>query len=141
MHNQPKRRLVIVRIIRLFAGVLVTAGCFEWYSTLPSQIWLFPFLFTASMLTAWVTGPPLGWIVTAVWIMLGGGFAIARDIQGPLTWLYHGDLVAAMLGQGDTLTITGLFAMVASAAGLCAWGSTALLRHLFQHGRDHQDKE
>ncbi len=138
MHDQPKRRLVIVRLIRLLAGVLVTAGCFQWHSTLASQTWLFPFLFlmVTSMLTAWVTGPPWGWVVTAGWIVLGGGLAIARAIQGPLTWFYHRDLVAAVLGQGETLMLTGLFAMFASAAGLCAWGSTALLRHLFQRGRD-----
>ncbi len=88
------------------------------------------------MLTAWVTGPPWGWVVTAGWIGVQGSLAIARAIQGPFTWFYHGDVVAAVLGQGDTLVVSGLFAMLTSAAGLCAWGSTARPRHLFQRGRE-----
>ncbi len=138
MHNQLKGRSVIVRIIRLLAGVLITTAFLQLSDAQASRTWLvFPYswLVVTSMLSAWVTGPPWGWVVTAGCIMLLGAFDIARAIQGPLAWYYRGDLVAAVLSQGETLQLTGFFALLTSAGGLCAWGSNNLLKHLFQRGR------
>ncbi len=134
MHNQSQHRRVIIRLARLLVGVLVIIVSSQWDNALTSQIGWFPFLVALSMLTAWVAGPPWGWAVTVGYIVVGGAFDIARAIQGSLDWYYHGDLVAAVLSQGETLTLTGIFALVASAASLFAWGSADLLRHLIQHG-------
>ncbi len=120
--------------LRLLAGALLTATCFQWSSAQDLQQWLFPFVFATGVLTTWATGPRWGWLVTTCYLMVQGGFYIANAIRGPLDWFYRGDLLAAVLAQSETIIITAAFALVAGMGGLCGWAIIALISHLVPTG-------
>ncbi len=117
-------------VLRLLAGVLVTAICFQWSLGQDLQQWLFPFVFATGVVTTWATGSRWGWLVTTSYLMVQGSFHIANTIRGPLDWFYHGNLLAAVLAQSETITITAALALVAGMGGLCGWVITALISHL-----------
>jgi hypothetical protein len=120
--------------LRLLSGVLIAAACFQWSYGQDLQQWLFPFVFATGMLTTWATGPRWGWLVTTGYLLVQGSLAIANTIRGPLDWFYHGNLLAAVLAQSETIWITVLFAMVAGTGGLCGWVVTALVSHVMPSG-------
>jgi hypothetical protein len=84
---------------------------------------LFPFLFTVGVLTAWIAGRPLGWAVSAIYMLISGwGGLLLFDFQ-----LFHGqDSFLWSLGQQETIGLTVVFSAYLLMAGLIGWLSGAV---------------
>lgn len=99
---------------------------FAFVGTLFQLVWeghdlqqaLFPFLFTVGVLTTWVAGRPIGWSVSAIYMLIQGwGGLLLSDIR-----LFHGqDFFLWSLGQQETIVLTAIFSTYLLIAGLTGW--------------------
>ncbi len=127
----PRRTLRTegLSVLRLLAGLLLAAICFQWSSDRDLQQWLFPLVFATGMITTLATGPRWSWLVTTGYLVVQGGTHVANAVRGPLDWFYHGNLLAAVLAQSETIVITAAFVLIADLGGLCGWVITSLITH------------
>lgn len=131
--RQRRAKFMLKRLIRVLCGVLITVGVLHFLWERDLHEWLFPMLFLTGLLVAWVTGPPWRWLVAAACLWIQSGVTIASAIGGPLMWFYGGNVIAAVLGQSETLVLTAVFSMVTSAGGLCGWAIASLVTTIYQY--------
>lgn len=131
--RQNREKSILKRLIRVLCGMLITVGVLHFWWGHDLHEWLFPMLFLTGLLVAFVTGPPWRWLVVAACLWIQSGVTIAGAIRGPLMWFYGGNLIAAVLGQSETLVLTVMFSLVASAGGLCGWAIASLVTTIYQH--------
>jgi hypothetical protein len=125
----------IYRITRTIMGFALTDILFHlpWLGQ-DLQDALFPFLLMVGVLTAWIAGRPLGWAVSAIYMLISGwGGLLLFDFQ-----IYHGqDFFLWSLGQQETIVMTVILSAYLLIAGLIGWLSGAvtswLIRRLALH--------
>jgi hypothetical protein len=116
--------LFIFRSARTIMGFALTGFLYHWVlEGHDLQEWLFPFLFTVAVGTAWVAGPPIGWAISAIYMMIQGwGSLLLSDFQ-----FFHGqDFFLWSLGQQETIALTMIFSAYMLLGGLFGWLSAAI---------------
>ncbi len=110
--------MLTYRAARTILGLAFVGTLFHWAGSYDLQQALFPFLFTVGVLTTWVAGRPLGWAVSAIYMLIQGwGGLLLTDIR-----LFHGqDFFLWSLGQQETIVLTAIFAAYLLIAGLTGW--------------------
>ena len=113
--------LSIYRSARTFLGFALTGILFQLAGGHDLQEALFPFLLVVGVLSAWVAGRPLGWAVSALYMLISGwGRLLLTDFQ-----LYHGqDFFLWSLGQKETIALTGILSAFLLMAGVVGWLSS-----------------
>lgn len=122
----PKRsntRRNLIRLARTIAGLALTGLLFHLFGGHDLQQALFPFLFAVGVLAAWIAGRPIGWAVSAIYMVASGwGGLVLFDLQ-----IYHGqDLLQWSLGQTETIFLPVLLSAFLLIAGLVGWLSGEL---------------
>ena len=116
--------MLIPRSARTIMGFALTGFLFHWVGEGHDlQEWLFPFLFTVAVGTAWVAGPPIGWAVSAIYMIIQGwGGLLLSDFQ-----FFHGqDFFLWSLGQQETIALTMIFSAYMLLGGLIGSLSAAM---------------
>ncbi len=131
----------IYRFARTIMGFALTGILFHWlFEGRDLQEALFPCLFVVGVLAAWVAGRPLGWAVSAIYMLISGwGGLLLFDFQ-----LFHGqDFFIWSLGQQETIGLTAVFSAYLLIAGIVGWlsGTVAswLLRRTSVRFRSRSD--
>lgn len=101
-------------VVRPLLGIIVTAIYFEWLRGKDLQGGLFPSLYLTGLITSIVAGLPLGWMLTAGYIL------VRNDIFRVL-------VDAVFFGQVEAPIFLGAFAGVAIAGGVSGWGITMFI--------------
>jgi len=117
--QRSQSKVVMQNLVRPLLGIIVTAIYFDWARAKDLQELLFPSLYLTGLITSIVAGLPLGWMLTASYILIKNRF-------GSLL------LDAVLNGQGEPPIFVGMFAVVASAGGLSGWGITILIQSLLR---------
>ena len=122
--------MFMYRVARTILGLAFVGTLFHWVGEGHDlQQALFPSLFTAGVLTAWVAGRPLGWALAAIYMLIQGwGGLLLSDIR-----LFHGqDFFLWSLGQQETIVLTAIFSTYLLIAGLTGWLLGAIGSRLVQ---------
>ena len=118
--QRHQSKVEMPKLVRLLLGMIITVIGYWWSVRAHHEGLLFQALFCTGFITSIVAGLPLGWMLTAGYILVWHRFdSLLLD--------------AVLNGQIEPPIFVGAFAMAASAGGLFGWGITILIKSLLKN--------
>ena len=120
--QRHQTKVEMPKLVRLLLGMIITAIGYWWLMGAQREellFVLFEFLFCTGFITSIVAGSPLGWMLTAGYILVWNRFdSLLLD--------------AVLNGQIEPPIFVGAFAVAAGAGGLFGWGFPMLIQSLLK---------